>query len=150
MHIVRVVVEGDLVDVRDIGIGLVLRGGDAARFTEDLAFLPCLLGEVAGDDVIGLPGVHQVERNGGKLLAGAALYEQDAIIVRNVHQFAEVGFRFLDDRGKRFVAVADLADAHAGACKVEQFFLRLFQHFQRKHRGACRKIVNSHRAFTPF
>ncbi len=144
MNVVGIVVEGDLVHVGDIGIGLVFGGGDAAGFTEDLALLPCLFGEVARDDIVRLARVHQVEGNGGELLARAALHEQDAIAVGNVHQLAQIGFRLLDDGGKRLVSVADLADAHAGARKVEQFFLRLFEHLEREHRRACRKVVNSH------
>ncbi len=145
VHIVRIVVEGDLLHVGDIRVSLVLGGGDAARFAEDLALLPRLFGEVARDHIVGFARVHQVQGHGGELLARAALHKEHAVIFGDVHQFAQVGFRLFHDGGERFIAVADLAYAHARSGKIEELFLRFFQHVEGEHGRACRKIVNSHK-----
>ena len=41
--------------------------------------------------------VHQIERNGGKLRGCAALQKENLVVVRNVHEAAEVLLGSLDD-----------------------------------------------------
>ena len=144
MYVVRIVVEGDRFHVGDIGVGLILGGRNAARLAEDLAFLPRFFGEVARHHIVGFARVHQVEGHRRELLARAALHEEHAVLLGDVQKPAQVRFRLFDDGGKRLVAVADLAHAHARAREIQKLFLCLFQHFEGKHGGACRKIVNSH------
>ena len=144
MHIVGVVVERDLVHVGNVSVRFILGGRDLAGIAVDLTFLPCLFGEIARNDVVRLARVHEVERNRRKLLARAALYEEHAVILGDVHQFAQVGFRLLHDGGKRLVAVGNFAHAHAGAGEIQKLFLRFFQYLEGKHGRPCRKVVNSH------
>ena len=42
-------------------------------------------------------GLSEVQRDGGKLLGGAALQEEDLIVVRDGHQHPQVGLSFLND-----------------------------------------------------
>ena len=147
VHVIGIVVEFDRIHVGDVCIIFILGRGDFPCLAVDLAFLPGFFGKVARHDVIGLSRVHQVEGNGCKLLARAALYKQYTVIVGNVHQLAHERLRFFHDGGERFVPVADLRDAHTGSLKIKEFFLRLFEHFEGEHGRACRKVINSHNQY---
>ena len=87
--------------------------------------------------------VHEIQRNSGKMGGGAALQEKHFVVVRDVHDLAEQAFRLFDDVVEPFGTVGHLHDGLAAAVIVKQLGLRLFQRFQRKHRGTCGKIVNS-------
>ena len=89
MNVVDALTEGNLIYVGDVGKILVLgRGGDCSITVNCSLFLG-LPRKIAGYDVIGLLVLHQIQRNGGKLLACAPLNEQDVIVFRDIHQFTE-------------------------------------------------------------
>src|SRR5699024_6047644 len=60
-------VVGDGADVGDIGEVLVLAGGDHLRLAELGGLFGGQIGEVAGDDVVGLAGGHKVQGHHGEL-----------------------------------------------------------------------------------
>ena len=95
-------------------------------------------GEIARQHIIGfVVFAEQVQRNCGKLLACAALNEQNVIIVGHVEQFSQAGLDFVVDCFKSLGAVAHFRYAHAGVCIVEHIALDFLQHFERKSGGAC-------------
>ena len=86
--------------------------------------------------------VHEVERDRGKLQRCAALHEDDLVVVRDIHDLAQLRFGLHDDIIKHFGAVAHFHDGHAAAFKVDEIVPRAFEHFQRKHGRAGREIVD--------
>ena len=80
---------------------------------------------------------------------GAALQEQDLVVVRNAEQVAEICLGFLDDAVKNLAAVAHFHNGHAASFIIEHLVGSFAKDFFGKHCGACGKIVNSvHFLFT--
>ena len=81
-------------------IGEIVGGGgcSADGIAVLLRLLERLARELTRDDVIRLViPVHQIERNGGELRGRAALQKEHLIVVRNVHEAAEILLGGLDD-----------------------------------------------------
>ena len=138
---VLVVVDG--VDVRDVGEVLVLAGSNDLHLAELGGFLGGQVREVAGNEVIGLAGGHEVQRHHGELLGRTALKETDLVVVRDVHHPAQGGFGLGDDGVEPLAAVAHLHHALAAVAVFEQLGLCLFQDFFGQHAGPCAEVVNS-------
>lgn len=146
---ILVVVDG--VHVRDVGEVLILAGRDDPGLAELCGFLCGQIGEVSGDDVVGLAGGHKVQRHHGELLGRAALEEADLIMIWNVHHPAQGGFGVGDDSVEPLAAVAHLHHALAAAAVFEQLCLSLLEHLFGQHAGTCAEIINScHDVFSPF
>ena len=144
MYIVGILAEGDGRKIGDIGVCLILGGGDARRVSVNFSFLPCLLGEVARHDIVRLPLMHQVEGNGGKLRGGAPLHEEYGVVFGDPHEFAQQRFAFAGNGLERLAAVGDLRNGHARPFKVEQIALRLAQYVKGERGRPCREIVSPH------
>ena len=141
----------DSVHVRDVGEVLILAGRDDLGLAELCGFLCGQIGEVAGDDVVGLAGGHEVQRHHGELLGRAALEEADLIMIGNVHHPAQGGFGVGDDGVEPLAAVAHLHHALAAVAVFEQLCLSLLEHLFGQHAGTCAEIINScHDVFSPF
>ena len=147
VDIVRVLVNGQVGAVGDIGEGLVGGGGHSVGGAVHFGLLPGLFRPLAGDDVIGDFCFHQVHRHHGKLLAGAALHEQDFIVVGDSHEGAKVSLCLVDDGLIGFGAVAHFHDGHAGSPVVQHFGGGFLQNAFRQNRGACGKIIDSGHCF---
>ena len=119
-------------------------GGGVRRNVHRAVFLG-LFGRVAGK----MPGhgivrrpllAHQIERDHGKLRRAAALQKQDLMCVRHRQSGAEPRLHILEDIRKGLTSVAHLHHGHARAMIIEQFRLRLPEHFLRQDRRSSRKI----------
>ena len=74
-------------------------------------FIDCLARPDTGIDVVGTAAFwHQVQRDLGKLLAGATLQEQHLVVVRNNQQLAQVLLSLLGDGNKLVAAMAHFHD----------------------------------------
>ena len=144
MHIVGVFAEGDLLHIGDIGVRLILGGSDACGVPVNFAFLEGFLREVARDDIVRLPLVHEVEGNSRELLARAALHEDDRIVVGDIQKLAQKRAPLVDDLFELLVAVRDLRDGHPGARKIQKLLLRFLKHFEGQCGRACGKVISSH------
>ena len=91
-------VQLQLVLAGDIGVVAVLGGGGQADLAVLLGLLVGQVGEVAGDGVV-CPArlADQVQGDHGELAGGAGLEKQDLIVVRHLHQAAELGLGLLKD-----------------------------------------------------
>ena len=143
IHIVTVFSDWQIGAVGNISKVLVGRRGHCVGLAEKLGFLPGFLGKLTGDDVIRHPIAHQVHRHHGKLLAGAALHEQDLVIVRNAHQCPQVRLGFIDDLLVGLGPVAHLHYGHTGAPVVQHFSGGLLQNRLRQNRGTGGKIIDT-------
>ena len=125
--VARLAVPGDLHGA--LGLGLV--GG--------------LLRPGAGDDVVGrLARVAQeVHGDHAELQQGPALQEEDAVVVGNAQQRAEIGFGLGHDLLELLRAVADFQDRDAGARQGQQVALGLFQGGQGQNGRTGREIVDA-------
>ena len=65
----------------------------------------------------------------------AALQKQDFVIVRNIHQLAEILLSFLDDAVKDLSSVAHFHYGHSASAVIEHFFLCFFKNFLRQYCG---------------
>ena len=97
IYIIRVRADGQIGTVRDIGEGLVLGGRNSICLSVDLRLFECLLCPLSGDDIISHLIFHQVHGNRRKLKVRAALHEQYLVIVRDLHQIAQILLRLIDD-----------------------------------------------------
>jgi hypothetical protein len=155
-------VGGD-VDVGGVG-GVVQRvvvghvGGDflgGVGEDVDLAylfgFLDGFAGPCAGVDVVGgLAGAEEVEGDLRELEAGAALEEQDLVVVGRAEEFGHVGEGFGVDGVVGFATVAVFHDGHAGAVEINQLFLGDFEDFEGKRGGAGVEVeCSAHENFLP-
>ena len=147
VDIVRVLVDGQVGAVGDIGEGLVGGGGHRVGGAVHFGLLPCLFRPLAGDDVIGNPVFHQVHRHHGELLACAALHEQDLVIVGDSHEGAQISLRPIDDGLIGLGAVAHFHDGHAGSPVIQHFSGGFLQNALRQDCGACGKIIDSGHCF---
>ena len=151
VDVVGILGNGQVGAVGDVGEGSILGGSDGVGLAIELGFLPCLLGPLAGDDVVGNLVFHQVHGNHGELLVGAALEEQDLVVIGNVHQLPQVSLGLVDDALVGLGTVAHFHDGHAGALVIEHLGGNFSQNFLRQNGGTCGKIVNSgHNRNSPF
>ena len=82
VDIVRVGTEVVSRQARDIGVVLILGGGDDLDVAVLCSLLGCLLGELTGNNVVSLAGAgEQVICYRGKLCGGSALEEEDLIVI---------------------------------------------------------------------
>ena len=121
IDIIRVLADGQVRAVGNIGKGLVGGGRHGVGLTVHLSLLISLLGPLTGDDIVGNLILHQVHGNHGELLGSAALQKQNLIVVGNAHQGTKVGFRFIDDGLVGLGAVAHFHDGHTGSPVVQHF-----------------------------
>ena len=83
---------------------------------------------------------HQIERDHGKLRRAAALQKQDLMCVRHGQCGTETRLHVLKNIRKGLTSVTHLHHRHARAMIIEQFCLRLTEHFLRQDRRSGRKI----------
>ncbi len=146
---VLVVVDG--VHIRNVGKVFILAGRHNVHLAELGGFLGGQVGEVAGNQVIGLAGGHKVQRHHGKLLGGTALEKADLVVVGNVHHPAQRSFGVLDDGIEPLAAVAHLHHALAAVAVFQQLCLGLPENLLGQHAGACAEVVYScHNEPLPF
>ena len=134
-------IELQLALLRDAGVA----AGGGIRRDVHLAVLLGLFGRIAGK----MPGhgivrrpllAHQIERDHGKLRRAAALQKQDLVCVRHGQRSAETRLHILKNIRKGLTSVTHLHHGHARAMVIEQFRLRLTEHFLRQDRRSGRKI----------
>ncbi len=82
---------------QEYSCNFVFAGSKQVDLAKFLGFLVGFARPVTGHDIIRHTIFHQVQRNSGKLEGCAALDEQDFVIIRNVHQFAQISFSFVSD-----------------------------------------------------
>ena len=125
--------------------GDVLGGvGDDVDGADLLGFLDGLAGPGAGVDVVGgLAGQQQVHGNLRELEAGAALEEEDLVVVVDAEQLAHVGDGFGVDGVVGFAAVAVFHDGHAGAVEIGEFLLGDLEDFEGEDGRAGVEVVCS-------
>ena len=108
---VQVGAVGDIAEVAVLGAG----GDD--DFAVLLGLGDGLLGPGTGLDIDGLAVLHQVQGNGGKLQRGAALHEQNPIVIGDVHQVAQILYGLVHDLLEDLGAVRHFHDAHAASSR---------------------------------
>ena len=112
--------------VGNIAEGLVLGRRDADSVRILLRFLVSPLGPLTRHDISRLAVLRKIHRNSGELLMGAALQEQDFVVVRDPHDLAQIRFRLFDDPVIDLAPVAHLHDGHSASAVIEHFFLCFF------------------------
>ena len=99
--------------LRRHAVEIALLGGEGNVDVAELdGFLVGIIGEVAGDCIVRLAGLHQVHRDGRELRRCAALQEQDLVILRNGEHAAHGRLGLLDDAVVYLGAVTHLHDGH--------------------------------------
>ena len=126
--------------VGDVGEILVGGGGDDLYLAILLGLGNRLLGPRAGLHIARLAVLHQVHGDHGELHRAAALNEQHLVVVGNVHQLTQIGFRIRRDLLEHLGAVAHLHDAHTAAAVVHHLVPDLLQHGLRHHSGTGGEI----------
>lgn len=101
--------------------------------------------KVARNYIVRFARFQQVEGDCLELRGRAALHHDDVIIVGQMHKFSDKVECFGVDLVVPLGAVAHFHYAHARAVVVGDVSAGLFYNFERKHAGACREIVNSHK-----
>ena len=102
------------------------------------------VGEVAGDGVVRPPCfADEVQRNGGELAGGPGLKKQDAVVLRDVHQPAQLVLGLLEDVHKYLRSVAHLHHGHAGAPIIGDLRSGPLQYGQREDRWSGGKVVDA-------
>ena len=129
--------------IGNVGVVLILAGGGDDDFADLLCLSDGLLGPCAGLNVNGLAVLHEVHGDHGELEGGAALDEQDLVVVGNAHQVAQILLGFVNDLLKDLGAVGHFHDAHAAAAVVEHFVTDLLQNRLRHHGGTCGEVVSA-------
>ena len=71
---------------------------------------------------------------------GAALDEQDLIVIGDVHQVTQISLGLVDDLLEHLGAVAHFHDAHAAAAVVHHLVANLLQNGLRHHSGTGGKL----------
>ena len=93
----------------DVGVVLVGRGGSQADLAVLLGLLVGHIGEIAGDSVVGLAGLtDQVQGHHGELAGGAALEEENLVVVGHLEQLAEARLGVLKDLQENLRSVTHL------------------------------------------
>ena len=140
VDIIAVVGDVQIAAIGDVGEVLILGGGDDVHLAEFLGLGNGLLGPCAGFHIAGLTVLHEVHGHHGELHGAAALNEQDLVVVRDVHQLAQVGLGLVGDLLEHLGAVAHLHDAHTAATVVHHLVPDLLQHGLRHHSGTGGEI----------
>ena len=128
VDIVRIVGDVQIGAIGNVGVVLIGRGGNDLDFADLLGFGNGLLRPSTGLDVASNAVLHQVHGNHGELQGSAALDEEDLVVVRNVHQIAQVLLRLVDDLLIDLGAVGHFHDAHAGTSVVHHLVTDFFQY----------------------
>ena len=97
VYIVSVLGDIEVGAVGNVGEGLVCGGSHCNCVAVDLCFLISLLSPLTGDYVSCLLVLHEVHGDSRELLGSAALEEQYLVVIRNVHDVADILLGFLDD-----------------------------------------------------
>ncbi|MPM21367.1 hypothetical protein SDC9_67811 [bioreactor metagenome] len=143
INIVRVVVDRQIASVRNVRKILILAGCNYVDLAVLCGFFRRFLRPGAGDDIVRNAVLHEIHRNHGKLQRCSALNEEHFVIVRNVHQFAKIRFRFVYDGLVNLGTVRHFHDAHTAAMIVQHLSGDFLQHLNGHRCGTCRKIVDS-------
>ncbi len=106
----------------------LLRGGQKVCRAILGSFLVGLLRPVARHDVAGMAREHEVHRHACELERGAALQEQDRVVVRNAIELLEGCLGILEDLFELRRSMAHLKHAHATALVVEKLGLGFLEH----------------------
>ena len=124
VYIICVVIDGEVLKIRDVAEGLVGRAGDDVHLTVHLRFLCGLLRPLASHDVIGHAMAHQVHRHHRKLRVSSALQEQYLIILRYPEQLSEICLGCIDDRLKVLRAMRHLHHGHPASMIIQHLRCR--------------------------
>ena len=143
VDVVGVVGNVEIGAVGNVAVVLILGGSGNDDLAVLLGFLDGLAGPCAGVDVDGLAVLHQVPGNRRELEGGAALNEEDLIVVGDPHQVAQVGVGLVDDLLEDLGAVGHLHDAHAAAAVVHHLVTDLLQHGLGHHGGTGGEVVGA-------
>ena len=144
MDIVRVGTEVVSRQARDIGVVLILGGGDDLDVAVLCSLLGCLLGELTGNNVVSLAGAgEQVICYRGKLCGGSALEEEDLIVIGNAHDLAEISLSGLNYFLVVRRSMTHLHYGHTGVAVANKLGCGTLENRKRKHRRSCGKIVDS-------
>ena len=134
-------IELQLTLLRDAGMPA---GGGVRRDVHPavlFSFFGCIAGKMSGHGIVRRPLLaHQIERDHGKLCRAAALQKQDLMCVRHGQCGTKSRLHILENIRKGLTSVTHLHHGHARAMIIEQFRLRLLEHFLRQDRRSGRKI----------
>ena len=111
MYIIGIRTERIAGGFRDHGEILLLGGRDCFGISVFESLLIRLGGELSGEDIVRLARFHEIERYGRKLRGCAALEEEHRIVVRDLHELAQIRLRLFDDR---FIGRRSMAHLHNG------------------------------------
>ena len=114
--------------VGDVGIVLVLAGGNHLDLAHALGLGDGLLRPGAGFHIAGQAVLHEVHGHHGELQRGAALDEEHLVVVGDAHEVSEILLGLIGNLLKDLGAVGHFHDAHAGAAVVHHLIADLLQH----------------------
>ena len=97
IYVISVIIDGQIGTIRNIRKCLIFRRSNLYSLAVFGSLLISFLCPLTGNDVVSNFIFHQIHGNHGKLQGCAALKEQYFIIIRNMHQIAQICFRFFDD-----------------------------------------------------
>ena len=119
VYIICVIVDVEILKIRDIAEGLVGRACDHVHLSIHLRFLRGLLRPLACHDVIGHTMAHQVHRHHRKLGVSSTLKEQYLIVFRYAEQLSEIRLGCIDDRLKVLRAMRHLHHGHPASMIIQ-------------------------------
>ena len=144
MDIVSFRIQSQFFLLRDPGEVLGLSASRASCILEILLrFFICAAGEIAGDDIVGRASLGKIQRKSREHTGRAALQEQDLIVVRNIHDLAQILLSIADDLVIHLGTVAHLHDGHSAAFIVQHILLGFQKYLFRKHGRTCGKVIDS-------
>ena len=129
--------------VGNIGEVFVGRRGHHLHFAKLLCLADGLFGPAAGLHIAGNAVFHQVHGNHGKLQRTSALHKEDFIVLRDVHELAQVSLCLVPDLLEDGRAVAHLHHAHAAALIVHHLGSDLLQNLLRHHGRTCGEVISA-------
>ena len=100
------------------------------------------LGPLTGDDEVGNPVLHEVHRDHRELKRCAALHEEHLIIVRDLQQITDVGFRLVNDLLVHLRSMGHLHDGHAASSVIQHLRRCFLKHLFRQDSRTGGKIIN--------
>ena len=134
----------ELVLLRDVLVAAVLARGCDDADAEVLGFLVRFFCKAAGEDVSTRMLLRsEVQWQQGELRARAACHEQDFIVVAEIHELLDVGFRLVLHRCVFLRAVADFEDRFAASAEVQELCLCFLEDGQRQRRRAGIEVVDA-------
>ena len=143
VDVIGVVRDVQIGTVGEIGEVLIGGGGDDFDLAVPLGLGYGLFAPSAGLHIAGHAVFHQVHGDHGKLHRTAALNKEHLIVIGNVHQRPQIGFRLRQDLLEHRGAVAHLHNAHTAAVIVQHFGGDLLQNGLRHHSRSGGKIINT-------